>query len=133
MNAILCLKFAALAHAGLIAAGAVMPRATGLWSAIAKLPPFPRTLFKVYYAFIGLCLASFGAGSWLLAQELASGTPLARGVCAFLAAFWTLRLVAAFLLDVRPFLTGAGWKAGYAATSVVFGALPLIYGWIALR
>jgi len=73
----LALKLAALTHLGLVAAGALMPCATGLWSECAKLAPFPRTLFRVYYAFIGLCLFSFGLGSWIFARELASGSPLA--------------------------------------------------------
>lgn len=127
MNLELALKFAALAHLGLIAAGALMPGVTRLWSECAKLPAFPRMLFRIYYAFIGLCLCSFGLASWVFAPELAAGTPLARGVCAFLAAFWTLRFIAAFLLDVRPYLTSRWWRLGYAAANVVFAALPLVY------
>jgi hypothetical protein len=128
----LALKLAALVHLGLIAAGALMPRATGLWSEAAHMSPFARTLFRVYYAFIGLCLLSFGLGSWVFASELASGTVLARAVCAFLAAFWTLRLIAALLLDVRIYLVNPWWRFGYGATNVVFALLPFVYGWAAL-
>jgi len=134
MNAELVLKLAALPHLGLIAAGLLMPRATGLWADARKLTPFARGLFRTYYAFIGLCLAGFGAGSWFLARELTSGTALARAACGFLAAFWLIRLVAAmWVLDVKPYLTNAWWRAGYQATNVVFGALPLVYAWVALR
>jgi hypothetical protein len=129
----LALKFAALTHFGLIAAGALMPRATGLWRECAKLCPFARTLFRVYYAFIGLCLFSFGLGSWVFADELAGGTALARALCAFLAAFWTVRLIAALVLDVRPYLLNNWWRLGYGLTNVVFTALPFIYAWGALR
>jgi hypothetical protein len=129
----LALKLAALAHLGLIAAGALMPRATGLWRECRALSPFGRKLFRVYYAFIGLCLVSFGAGSWIFAGELASGTALARSTCGFLAAFWVLRFIAALLLDVRPYLTNGWWRAGYAATNVVFTLLPPIYAWGALN
>ncbi|MEO5958329.1 MAG: hypothetical protein ABIZ49_00110 [Opitutaceae bacterium] len=128
----LALKLCALAHLGLIAAGALMPRATGLWQECEKLSPFARGLFRTYYAFIGLCLFSFGLGSWVFAPELASGTTLARAACAFLAAFWTLRLVAAFALDVRPYLANDWWRLGYGATNVVFGALPFVYAWGAI-
>lgn len=129
----LALKLAALVHLGLIAAGVLMPRATGLWREADAMSPFARTLFRVYYAFIGLCLFSFGFGTWVYAAELASGTALARAVCGFLAAFWLLRWVAAVLLDVRPYLTNAWWRIGYAATNVVFCALPFVYTWGALR
>jgi hypothetical protein len=134
MNPIFLLKFAALAHVGLIAAGALMPGATGLWKHVATLPPFPRALFRTYYAFIGLCLFGFGIGSWVLAEHLASGTTLARAACGFLACFWLLRLIAAaFVLDVRPYLTNGWWRLGYHATSVVFAMLPFLYAWLAFR
>ena len=126
------LKLAALVHLGLIAAGALMPRATRLWSEADAMSPFGRTLFRVYYAFIGLCLFSFGTGTWFYAAELASGAPLARAVCGFLAAFWTLRWIAALLLDVRPYLTNDWWRIGYTATNVVFCLLPFIYAWGAI-
>jgi hypothetical protein len=128
----LALRLAALVHLGLVAAGALMPRATGLWSECARLSPFSRTLFRVYYAFIGLCLVSFGLGSWFFAGELASGAPFARAICWFLAAFWTLRWVAALLLDVTPYLANRWWRLGYSATNVVFCVLPFVYGWAAV-
>jgi hypothetical protein len=129
----LALKLAALTHLGLIAAGLLMPRATSLWSEVSRLSPFARSLFRTYYAFIGLCLVSFGLGSWFFAADLASGTPFARSVCAFLGAFWLIRLVAAvWILDVRPYLTNRGWRIGYHATNAVFSLLPFIYAWGAL-
>jgi len=49
-----------------------------------------------------LFLAGFGALSFFLASELASGGALSRAVCGFLALFWTMRLlVAALVFDVR--------------------------------
>lgn len=134
MNAELMLKLASLTYLGLIAAGLLMPRVTGLWKEAERLSPFGRGLFRTYYAFIGLCLVSFGAGSWIYAAELASGTPLARALCWFLTAFWLIRLMAAvWVLDVRPYLTNTGWRIGYHATNVVFSLLPLLYAWLALR
>ncbi len=128
------LKLAALIHVGLIAAGLLMPWATGLWKEAALMSPFARGLFRTYYAFIGLCLVSFGLGSWFLSAELSSGTLLARAACGFLAMFWLIRLVAAvWVLDVRPYLTNAWWRLGYQATNVVFGSLPFAYAWLALR
>jgi hypothetical protein len=100
---------------------------------VAVLPPFIHRLFWVYYSFIGLFLVGFGALSFFLASELASGTALARAVCGFLALFWTMRLcVAALVFDVRPYLTNALWRIGYYATNVAFAILPMIYGWAAL-
>jgi hypothetical protein len=134
MNAIFLLKLASLTYLGLVAAGLLMPRVTGLWADTRKLSPFAQGLFRTYYAFIGLCLVSFGVGSWAFAAELAAGTTLARAACGFLAAFWLLRLIAAiWILDVSPYLTSRWYRAGYHATNVVFGGLPFLYAWLACR
>lgn len=134
MNAILLLKLASLTYLGLIVAGLLMPRVTGLWTDTKKLSPFAQGLFRTYYAFIGLCLVGFGLGSWVYAEELAAGTPLARAMCGFLAVFWLIRLVAAvWVLDVRPYLTDVWRRIGYQLTNIVFSALPFLYAWLAFR
>ena len=133
MTPVIALQLAGLAHLGLIAAGATMPRVVQLHLHVAALPPFIRRLFWVYYSFIALCLAGFGALTFFLAPELASGTALARAVCGFLAIFWTMRLfVAAFVFDVGPYLANAFLRLGYHATNVVFALFPVVYGRFAL-
>lgn len=131
---ILMLQGAGLMHLGLLCAGALMPRAVNLKSNLATLPSFIRRLFWVYYAFIGLCLISFGLMTFLFAGTLAGGGGLARALCVFLALFWTIRLVAAtFVFDVRPYLTNSFWRLGYHATNVVFVYLPIVYVWTAWK
>jgi hypothetical protein len=133
MKLVTALQLAGLMYLGLIAAGAMMPRAVNLRYYVAALPPFIHRLFWVYYSFIAFFLVSFGTLSFFFAPELASGTVLARAICGFLAVFWTIRLlVAAFVFDVSPYLTSKIRKAGYHATNVVFAFLPAIYGWGAL-
>lgn len=125
---VVALQIAGLLHIGLLCAGATMPRAVNLRGHIATLPPFIARLFWVYYAFIGLCLASFGFITVTFAETLAAGSALARALCAFFAAFWTIRLIAAtFIFDVRPYLTNNFWRLGYQATNVVFAYLPIVY------
>jgi hypothetical protein len=124
----LLLEIAGLLHLGLIAAGLLMPRAVNLKAHLAALPPFIRKLYWVYYSFIGLCLVSFGVLSFAMAGNLAAGGPLPRAVCAFLAAFWTLRLIAAtFIFDVRPYLTTGWLRLGYHVTNIAFVYLPVVY------
>src|SRR5215831_21005859 len=89
------LQIGGLLYLGLLCAGALMPRAVNLRAHIAVLPPFIRHLFWVYYSFIGLCLISFGLITITFAGTLASGSNLARALCVFFAAFWTIRLIAA--------------------------------------
>lgn len=133
-NLTLLLEVAGVMHLGLLSAGAMMPRAVNLRGHIAGLPPFIQRLFWVYYAFIGLCLISFGLITVTFAGTLAAGGGLARAVCAFLAVFWTVRLIAAtFIFDMRPYLTNPFRRLGYHAMNVVFIYLPIIYAWAALK
>ena len=105
-----------------------MPQVVKLRVHLVMLPEFIRRLFWVYYSFIGLCLVSFGSLTFLLAGYLAAGTVLGRACCVFLAAFWTLRLIAAtFIFDVRPYLSTIYLRLGYHATNVVFAYLPIVY------
>ena len=78
----LLLRFAGLLHLGLLCAGLMMPGVVGLRAHLAQLPSFIRRLFWVYYAFIGLCLVSFGILTFVLAGTLAEGSALARALCA---------------------------------------------------
>ena len=122
------LQIAGLLHIGLVWAGATMPRTVGLTGHLKPLPEFIRRLFWVYYAFIGFLLISFGTLTLLFANEMAGGQPLARALCILLAAFWTIRLVAAaFVFDVRPYLTNGRYRIGYQATNAVFIYLVAIY------
>ena len=131
---ILFLQLAGVTHLGLLCAGAIMPRAVNLRQSIAVLPPFIQRLFWVYYAFIALCLVSFGLITFVFAGTLAAGDGLARAICAFLSVFWMIRLIAAtFIFDVRPYLKNNLWRLGYHATNIVFAYLPVIYAWAALK
>jgi hypothetical protein len=134
INPTLLLQIAGVLHLGLIVAGVMMPRVVNLRQHLAGLPPFIRRLFWVYYTFIGLCLVSFGLLTVTLAGTLAGGSDLARAVCAFLAIFWTVRLVAAsFVFDLRPYLTTRFRRIGYQATNVAFAYLPVVYAWVAWK
>ena len=134
LNLPLLLELAGVMHLGLLCAGALMPRAVNLRAHIGVLPPFIQRLFWVYYAFIGLCLTSFGLVTVTFAGTLAAGGGLARAVCAFFAVFWTVRLIAAtFVFDMRPYLTNRFRRLGYQATNVVFIYLPIIYAWAAFQ
>lgn len=128
------LEIGGILHLGLICAGLMMPRVVNLRSHLANLPSFIQRLFWVYYAFIGLCLVGFGTLTLALAGTLAGGSALARAVCLFLAAFWSLRLIAAtFVFDLRPYLTSAFRRIGYHAINLVFVYLPVVYLFAAWR
>ena len=125
---ILFLQLAGILHVGLLTAGMMMPRAVNLSAHLSTLPAFIQRLFWVYYGFIGFCLTSFGIITYVFAGALAQGTTLARALCLFFAVFWLLRLIAAaFIFDLRPYLTNAARRVGYLCINVVFTILPVIY------
>jgi hypothetical protein len=124
----LLLQIAGLLHLGLLCAGASMPKAVQLRSHLATLPPFIRNLFLVYFSFIGLVLIGFGCLTFFFANAIAMGEPMARALCIFCAAFWSLRLFAAlFIFDVRPYLTNWFWRIGYQSTNLIFVYLLAVY------
>jgi hypothetical protein len=134
INLTLLLQIAGVLHLGLLCAGLLMPRVVNMRFYLAALPPFIRQLFWVYYSFIGLCLVSFGVITVAFAGTLAAGGNLARALCAFLAVFWTFRLiVGTFIFDMRPYLTNFYRQLGYHAINIVFAYLPIVYAWTAWK
>jgi hypothetical protein len=124
----LLLQIAGVLHLGLMCAGLLMPQVVQMRAHLAALPPFIRQLFWVYYSFIGLCLVSFSMITIVFADTLAGGGNLARALCVFFAAFWTLRLIAAtFVFDMRPYLTTGYRRLGYHVINIVFAYLPIVY------
>jgi hypothetical protein len=123
-------------HFCILVASAMVPRVLDWRSQLAPLHPFLRRLFWVYGVFIVLCIVSFGVLSVAFAAELAAGSGLARGVCAFIAVFWLARLaVQFFVFDASEFLTTWWLRAGYRLLTVVFTLLPVPYalaavGWV---
>ena len=128
------LQIAGLMHIGLAWAGATMPRTVKLAEHLKPLLPFIRNLVWVYYTFIALMLVSFGTLTFLFANQMAAGEPVARALCILMAVFWTMRLIAAvFFFDVRPYLTNWFYMVGYQATNIVFLYLVAIYIWAAWK
>jgi len=65
----------------------------------------------------------------VLAGDLASGTPLARGMCLFISLFWPARLVVQFFVfDAKPYLKTVVLKVGYRGLTAVFVYITVIYG-----
>ena len=110
-----------------------MPGAVNLRGHLAVLPPFIRQLFFIYFSFIGLMLIGFGVLTFLFAPAMAAGEPVARGLCILLTAFWSMRLFAAFVFDVRPYLTNWLYRVGYYIINVIFLYLLAVYSLVAWK
>jgi hypothetical protein len=123
-----------LLHFVILIASALTPRVLDWRKNLAALNSFLRRLFWVYGCFIVLVIISFGVLTLTHANELASGAPLARAVCAMIAIFWLARLaVQFFVFDARAFLTTTFLRLGYHGLTLLFTALVFIYGFAALN
>lgn len=78
-----------------------------------------------------LSIIAFATLSIFNSEELASGRGLARGFCAYVAVFWVVRLALQAVFGIKEYLSTGWTKAGYAALSLMFTALTLIYSWAA--
>jgi hypothetical protein len=127
------LYIAAAVQLSILFASAQVPHIFDWRNNLASLPTFLRRLFWVYGAFIVLVIIAFAVLTFLHANEMVAGAPIARSFCAFIAIFWGLRLVVQFaVLDPGPFLTSSYRIIGYHSLTIAFAALVLIYGWAAL-
>ena len=132
-NLELLITIGGVLHLGILIASAMVPGVLQWKRELEKLTPLSRQLIWVHGAFIVLTIVGLGVISLVAPRELASGTTLARAVCAFVATFWLCRLgVQFFVFDATPFLTRTYLKLGYHALTVVFFTLVAIYGYAAL-
>ena len=115
-------------HFGILLASALTPRVLDWQTALGKLDRLSRQLVWVHGAFIVLVIVAFGVLSVVFAAEIASGSPLARGMSAFIAVFWGARLaVQFFVFDAQPMLTTALLRIGYHTLTFVFAYLAIIF------
>jgi hypothetical protein len=127
------LMTAGLLHFGILIASALVPRVLAWHGELRKLPPLFAQLVWVHGAFIVLTIIGFGTLSIVNANELATGTSLARSVCALIALFWGTRLaVQFFYFTPTGYLTTLTLKLGYNALTLAFTFLTVVYAWGAL-
>ena len=134
MNLETLLILAGLGHFGILIASFMVPKALNWKANLASLPPFLRTLFWVYGAFIVLTIAGLGTLTLLHAKAMAEGEPVARSLAAFIAIFWSARLfVQFFVFDAAGFLTSTVRKIGYHTLTLAFIAQAVVYIFAAIK
>jgi hypothetical protein len=120
-------------HFGTLLASAAVPQVLDWKAALGKLDRLSRQLVWVHGAFIVLVIVAFGVVSVLLPNELASGAPLARAVCGFIAFFWLVRLAVQFcVFDAKPYLHRTWLWLGYHGLTLVFAYHVIVYAAAAL-
>ena len=128
MNLELLIFIGGILHFGILLASAMVPKVLDWKASLDKLDSLSRQLVWVHGLFVVLVIVGFGLLSILFAGELAAGTLLARGVCIFIALFWSARLIVQFFVfDAKPYLKSAFLKAGYHGLTVVFMYHAVVY------
>ena len=116
-----------------MATSAAVPRVLDWKRSLAQLDRLSRQLIWVHGAFIVLAIIGFGLLALLFANDLAAGSPLARGMCGFTAVFWTSRmLVQFFVFDARPYLKSPLLAIGYHSLTLVFMYQAAVFGYAAI-
>jgi len=133
MNLELLIFIGGILHFGILLASAMVPKVLDWKASLDKLDGLSRQLVWVHGAFIVLVIIGFGLLSVLFAGDLVTGTPLARGVCLFIALFWAARLIVQFFVfDAKPYLKTALLRAGYHGLTLVFMYHAIVYSLAAL-
>ena len=111
-----------------LVASALVPIRLQWTQLLAPLPTLGRQLFWVYGGYVVLSIIGFGTICIINADELATGSMLARSFCGYAAIFWGIRLSLQPVLSAKEFLTTWWLRAGYHMLTVLFALFTLIHG-----
>ena len=125
--------YAGFAQLCVLVASSLVPVRLEWKNTLAPLPQLVRQLFWVYGGYVVLSIISLGTICIVNAEELASGSRLARSFCAFAAIFWGVRLSLQPFLAAKPFLTTWWLRGGYHLLTVLFVGFTSDLGWAAVR
>ena len=123
---------AGVGQLAVLIASALVPFRLNWRGELQCLSRLHRQMYWVYGGYIALSIVAFGSLSILNSRELASGTALARGFCAYVALFWGIRVGLQAVFDVKDHLTTWWLKAGYFVLTLMFAGLTVVYTWAAL-
>lgn len=123
---------AGVAQLGVLVASAIVPFRLNWRTELSSLSRLHRQMYWVYGGYVVMSIIAFALLSILNASELAGGGRLARGVCAYIAVFWGVRVVLQGVFDVKEHLTAWWLKAGYLLLTVLFSAFTFVYAWAAI-
>ena len=127
------LFLAGFAQLGILIASSLVPVRLQWKTSLSGLPRLHRQLYWIYGGYVVLAIVANGLICILNADELATGSRLARCVCGYLAIFWGVRVSLQPFLDVREHLTRWWLRAGYHTLTLLFASFTAIFAYAALR
>jgi hypothetical protein len=123
---------AGLGQVTILIASALVPFRLNWRHELCSLPRLHRQMHWVYGGYVVLSIIAFATLSICNSDELTGGSGLARGVCAYVAGFWGIRLVLQAIFDIKGYLNTWWAKAGYSALTLMFAAFTIVYSWAAV-
>jgi hypothetical protein len=126
------LFLAGIGQLSVLIASALVPIRLNWRSEFVKLPRLHRQMVWVYGGYVVLSIIALGMITLLNPRELASGSRLARSLCAYAAVFWGIRLSLQAVLDVKEHLTAWWLIAGEIVLTVLFLYFTVVFSLAAL-
>jgi hypothetical protein len=124
---------AGILQLSVLVASALVPYQLDWRNELKSLPKLHRQLYFIYGGYVVLGIVTLGMLSLVYANELASASGLARGVCIYAVLFWGIRLSLQVFLDAKPFLVKWWLRAGYHLLTLLFIYFTLLFGYLSLR
>lgn len=106
---------AGVGQLSLVVAAVQIPSRLRWRAELESLPRLHRQMHWVYAGYVLLSVVAFAALSIFNARELTSGSALARGLCAYIALFWAVKVACQAVFDMTPYLTRPWMRTGDAA------------------
>jgi hypothetical protein len=118
---------AGLAQLGIASSSVFIPRLLGWREETKKLRPLTRQVFWTYSGYILSINTAFGLLALLAPQLLIDGSTLGRVVCAFIAAYWAVRLILQFTMYDRSVTVRPLFRFAEAMYACAFAYLAVVY------
>lgn len=120
-------------HLGTLIGSAQVPKELDFKNELPKVAPLLRQWILTAGLYVIINLFAFGLISLCFSGVLATGTPLARAFCGYVAIFWAVRLaIQLFVFDAKPYLRNGFLTVGYHGLTVVFTWHTIVFGYAAL-
>lgn len=123
------IRLAGVAQLSILIASSLVPFKLNFKRDLAPLSPLHRQLYWTYGGYVVMGIVTLGVISLTCADELASGSRLARGVCIYGALFWGIRLCLQAVMEVKEHLTAWWLTAGYHTLTVLFLFNTAVYAY----
>jgi alginate O-acetyltransferase complex protein AlgI len=124
----LALWFAGIGHFCILFASFQVSARLGWKEDLAQLTNFNRKLMWVYGGTTLLTIVAFGTLTLILHREFLAGDRAALALSAFIAIFWTLRILVDFVyFEHSDWPTGVQFVVGHFLLTTLFMALASTY------